>query len=929
MIHSMRQKPARLIYRLLPALFVAAVATGCSDSPEKLLDSAKVFAQKGDQNSAVIQLKNALQKNPDLAEARYLLGEIYFNRGEMANALKELERAARLGYDKDGIHPMLARAELRQGRGDEVIKTYDGKTLQNAEANAALLTVVGDAYLGTDVAISEKKYHEALEISPGNALAVLGIARLRVSQRKFDEALAKLDEVIKKTPASVDPYLLKAIVLLAQKDLDGALATYRKATEVEPTSQTAHYKLISTLIQSKRMDEAKVALAAMEKAVGKTALRNHLAALIAFREDDPVKARDLIQEVVKVAPDYLPGRLLAGAVFYRLNDQLQAQANLNKVIEAAPKNVMARQMLVMSYIAQRDAVRAIDLLEPLLEETPVLPETLNLAGQAYLLAGDFERASHYFSMQVEKAPEDARAMTRLGIARLAGGDLDQGLSDLTTASHLDEKFGYADVARVTALLSARRFEEALKAQADLERKAPNNPLVLNLRGGVLLGMEKRDEAAAAFRDALKINAGFLPAGKNLARILVADGKVDEARDIFKRMLAENPKRADVLLAQVELETAVGGDDALIRKLFESAIEANPDLIPARVGYAGYLASKKEAKQALNVVRDAQSIAPDHPAVLRMLARVLLANGEREQAISALQKRADLAPSSGAAWLELGVTQLRTGDASGAEASLKRAISVAPKDADAYIGLFPILMKTQSYAEALKFARALQRERPDASAGYLAEADVYAAQKDWEAAVRLAKKAHETWPSTVTVSVLHRLLINDAKLSDARKLFAEWIKANPKDQVAMAKVAENLMSAKQFKEAEGVYTALLEKAPNNAMALNNLAWLTHLRKDAKAIGYARRAVELAPENAAILDTLGVIEVDLGQTDAGIGRLEKAVALAPNVADIKLNLADAYIKAGRMGDAKSIVEALSGSVPKNTPAAARLAELASKL
>ena len=58
-------------------------------------------------------------------------------------------------------------------------------------------------------------------------------------------------------------------------------------------------------------------------------------------------------------------------------------------------------------------------------------------------------------------------------------------------------------------------------------------------------------------------------------------------------------------------------------------------------------------------------------------------------------------------------------------------------------------------------------------------------------------------------------------------------------------------------------------------------------------------------------------------------EKAVALAPNVADIKLNLADAYIKAGRMGDAKSIVEALSGSVPKNTPAAARLAELASKL
>jgi len=923
------RKPARLALRLLPALLAGALMAGCSDSPTDLVGSAKTFVEKGDRNAAMIQLKNALQANPDLAEARYLLGEIYFDRGEMANALKELERAHQLGYDQDGIYPMLARAMLREGRGAEVVKDYDTKTLQDKAADAALKTAVGDAYLATDVDVAEKKYREALAEDPNNLLAELGIARLRVSQRRFDEALSLLDGLLKKAPDMVDPYLLKGIVLVATQDLEGALAMYRKATEVSPSSQGAHIRLVSFLIQSKRIDEAKDALEKMDKAVGKTPMRNYLSALIAFRENEPTKARDLLQQVIKVAPDYLPGRLLAGVVFYRLNDQLQAQANLNKVLEAAPKNVIARQLLISSYIALRDSGRALDVLEPLLEEQPVSPETLNLAGQAYLLAGDFERSSKYFSMQVEKAPSDARAMTRLGISRLAAGDLDQGLDDLATASHLDEKFGYADVARVTALLSAHRYEDALKAQADLEKKVPNNPLVFNLRGGVLLAMHKRDEAAEAFREALKLNVNFLPAGKNLARILVAEGKVDEAREIFKRMLVDDPKHADVLMAQIELETAVGGDDATIRQLYETTIDANPDLVAARVGYAGYLASKKEPKKALAMIRDAQSIAPNHPAVLRMLSKVLLANGEREQAIAAMQKRADLSPKSGTAWLELGVTQLGGGDIGAAEASLKRAISVDPKEANAYIALFPILMKTQRFDEATRFAKALQKERPDASAGYLAEADVLAATKQWGDALRLTRKAHETWPSTVTVSVLHRMLLSNSQVAEARKLIADWLKTNPGDLVAMAKAAENFMSVKQYKDAEDIYLQLIEKAPNNAFALNNLAWLVHLRKDPKAMDYAQRALKIAPDNASILDTLGVIELDGGQVKAAVERLERAVELAPNVADIKINLANAYLQAGRKDDAKAIVDALSGSIVKTSPAGERLAELAKKL
>ena len=67
------------------------------DNPEKLVASAKESLAKNDRSAAVIQLKNALQKNPDLGEARLLLGKALLEQGDLAAAEKELRRARELG----------------------------------------------------------------------------------------------------------------------------------------------------------------------------------------------------------------------------------------------------------------------------------------------------------------------------------------------------------------------------------------------------------------------------------------------------------------------------------------------------------------------------------------------------------------------------------------------------------------------------------------------------------------------------------------------------------------------------------------------------------------------------------------------------------------------------------------------------------------
>jgi putative PEP-CTERM system TPR-repeat lipoprotein len=898
-------------------MLAGALLAGCGESPEAMLESAKGFIAKDDPNAAVIQLKNALQEDSSLVEARYLLGKIYYERGDMASAVKEFQHAVRLGYDGEDITPMLARALVQQGQRDEVIKTYSGAALKDPLSLSDLLTVLGDARVGENREEAERDYREALKVNPDNALAKLGLARVYALAGRIDDGIALVGEVIQASPKTPQAYALKGQLLFSRQDFEGGIASFREAIAIDPTEQRNHYSLVNTLIQMGRNDDARTGLDAMVKAVGKTPLTHYLEAFLSFRLDKMTEARDAIQEVERLTPDFLPARLLAGAVYFRLGDQIQAQTNLSKVLERDPKHVMARRLLVMSYVAQRDATRAVDTLEPLLEAQPDAPETLALAGQTYLLAGDYERAAGYFEKQVQKSPEDARAMTRLGISRLAAGEIDRGLTDLGDASQMDAELSYADFARVTALLSEQKFDDALAAQAALEKKLPDNPLTYNLRGGIMIGKGDLNAARAAFRKALELNPDFLPAATNLARLAFRDGKADEARAIYQGMLERNPKRADVLMSLAEIELADGSDEATIRKYLERAIEAAPRMIAPRVRLVDYLLQRNRRSDALAVARDAQAVAPEHPGVLRAMGHALMANGNFEQAVTAFQKRADQLSSNADAQLDLGRGLYMAGNQRAAEQALNRARALDPRQIDTYQLLVAIAMKDKRLDEAERLAKELQKRDPESGLGYLFEGDVIAGRGQWKASVALFEKSFKLSPNVLTAVKLHSALVRSERLAEAQKVASDWLAKNPDDLTMKSYLAEYALTNQQYEQAQTLYQEILAKAPESASVLNNLAWVASQRKDPKAMDYARRALELAPESPAILDTAGMIEVEQGDVAAGVRKVEKAASLAPNAPAIKLNLARAYIKAGRADDARKLLNTLVSEHPVGSP------------
>jgi Flp pilus assembly protein TadD len=110
--------------------------------------------------------------------------------------------------------------------------------------------------------------------------------------------------------------------------------------------------------------------------------------------------------------------------------------------------------------------------------------------------GDLEAANARFSLALEHAPHFVEALTNQGLVELERGN----------------------TARARQL-----FERARRLNPDVAQ--PHHAL------GVLAEQEqRRDEAAARYREALAVDPGFAPARANLARLLFEGGRLEEARE---------------------------------------------------------------------------------------------------------------------------------------------------------------------------------------------------------------------------------------------------------------------------------------------------------------------------------------------------------------------------------------------------------------
>ena len=120
------------------------------------------------------------------------------------------------------------------------------------------------------------------------------------------------------------------------------------------------------------------------------------------------------------------------------------------------------------------------------------------------------------------------------------------------------------------------------------------------------------------------------------------------------------------------------------------------------------------------------------------------------------------------------------------------------------------------------------------------------------------------------------------------------------------LANNDLAAGRLERARSNYLAVVEADPDNAVARNNLAWLLWQSGDAEAaLPHAERALELAANNPGILDTAGVVLLELENTDRAVSLFRNAADRLPANSEIRYHLAQALAKQGNADEARGIL------------------------
>jgi putative PEP-CTERM system TPR-repeat lipoprotein len=894
----------------LSALLLSLLLAACGDKPEAMLVSAKDYLAKNDSKAAVIQIKNALQSNPNLPEARFLLGSALLEGGDPVGAETEFRKALELKHPQDQVAPLLAKALLTQGQVKKLTDEAVNFDLTQSSAKASFQTSLASAYAMQGKSdLSQAALNAALAAEPGYGDALILLARQKAAKRDFDGAIAMADEVIAKTPKSFEAWKLKGDVLRYGKEqLPQALAAYRKSIEIKPDFLPGQTAVITMLLQQNNLAEAATQTEQLKKSAPNHPQTKYFEAHLALQKKDFRLARELTQQVLKSAPSNVLGQQLAGAIEFQLSSLVQAEAYLSKVVQLAPDLPLARRLLVLTYLRTGQPAKAMSTLLPGLNREQVDPELLSVAGEVYLQNGDVNKAEEYFAKAAKLAPKDARKQTALALTHMASGQVDSAFEELQNIAASDAGIS-ADLALISAHLRRQDFDKALKAIDSLEKKQPDKPLAANLRGRALLAHKDLASARASFERALVIDPTYFPAVASLAALDMGDKKPDEAKKRFEAVLAKDPKNGQALMALAELAARSGAAPAEVAKLIGNAVSASPTDPAPRLLLIDFYLRSKDVKSAASAAQNGVATIPNSPELLDSLGRTQQAAGEFNQAIATFKKLVGMQPLLPQPHMRLAEVHLAAKNKEAAGNSLRKALEIKPDLLAVQRALIALDLDGKRVSDAVKTALNVQKQRPKEAVGFILEGDINASQKSWDAAATAYRDGLKQVNAPELAIKLHSALQASGKPLEADKFSANWQKDNPKDAVFLFYQGDGAIGRKDYVGAEKHYTAVIKLQPGNSVAYNNLAWVTaKLNKDG-AVAYAEKANALAPNQPAFIDTLAMLLSEKGNYAKAVELQNKAVSLQPENALFKLNLAKIHNKGGKKDLARKELDELA--------------------
>lgn len=535
--------------------------------------------------------------------------------------------------------------------------------------------------------------------------------------------------------------------------------------------------------------------------------------------------------------------------------------------------------------ASANASRAADAFE-----SPEQAETYHVfMGELALQRGAAEEAAHQYSLAAQSSTDPSLVQRAVAIAYQAGNN--------ALAWQLDQRWlslapNDLDALRFAAVLDAR-LGRADDAARDFERLFRNNHADSYHAIAVLLGQET---------DA----AHGLP--------------------VMQRLVANAPRSADAHYASAELALHYGRA-TLAEREARQALAIKPQLEGPQLLLARALADQGKYDDALAIIRPRLKSGLEG-IPLRLVYAALLAQADRDaEAAQQFNAVLKLQPANAQALYSLGLLELSAQRYQAAHGYFRRLYDSGQEGDTAAYFLGNTAELQRHYPDALNWYRQVtegERWFP----AQVAIVRVLLASKLPDAALKYMDEIvkHDPADAARLRAAEAQMFADSGDTHTARKLLDDALVASPGNDNLLYERALLEESTGDVAASERDLQQIIRQNPDNAEALNALGYTLTIYSTRyhEALGYIQKALDLMPEDPAILDSMGWLQYRMGQNDAALTYLRDAYQ-RDHDPQIAAHLIQVLLAAGRREEARTLWTAAL----KANPDSADLRALTSKV
>ena len=892
-------KPVSAVRATLLTVAISLALVGCGDdtpemTPEEIkyishLDQARFFQRQGELKASTLEARSAIELQPEQIEPYFLIVDNLLKAGDAINAERQLDWVmdqipeGEISQEaRNRASLIYAEANLMRGQHEEALTALNKISSPDRPVETRTALLEGDVYLASgQLDKARAAYQKAGTIDTGAVESIIGLSKTAFARGDTDKARELVTKAEEIDPENTDLWLWKAEMAHAQENWQEAEDSYIRALEdigQYDVMTQRKYATMSALIRVLRaqgkQSEAFVYEEILAKSAPGTIQSNLTAAQDAMEQGDLANAARYLEEVLAQAPGHEPSALMLGLVRFRQGRVEEAEQLLAPVADMG-NSELANKLLAATRLQMRNPEGALESLEKL-EGKDSDPETLALVAITTLASGDIETGEPLMERALELNPDNFNLHLRYAAYLSQQGEHARAIDLIRKVLNKAPDMEGARNLLIRVQAASGDVDSAVKTASEWLEEDPDNVNALVIRGNLASSQNKFGEARKYFEQAHNKDTDALGPVIALGRLALDQKDQAEAEKQFRKAVKIAP---DNRLALGGLTSVL--DRTETESFMREVLQENPDATGPRLILLELALLSDNAQEADN------------------LTASLL---EREEESTP----ARAAPLVANVYNGVAVKLRQADQPDRASAVLDRARALFPENEGVALQAAQQAFLVSELDEARSILQEAKQQHPDSPQPYLMEARYFESQEQYQQAAEFYQLAMDKQPSASVINSYAEVLQKAGKEGEAQTLLESGIETFPDDRQLRLRLALLQQANGHNDKARANYEKLLDSMPENALVLNNLAWLYHQTGDERAVSMARKAYNLAPENAAVADTYGWIMLKTGNHEESLPILEKAHQLQPDSEEIALHLAEAYRAVGKNAEAQRILE-----------------------